>query len=69
MFCKKLYDVAKVLSDGISSINSVISGLAKIESQFANVLKSWALNIKADALKKIAVAISILVGSVIALTF
>ena len=69
VFCKKLYDVANVLSDGISSINSVISGIAKIESQFANVLKSWSLNIKADALKKIAVAISILVGSVIALTF
>ena len=66
---KKIYDVASALAEGINSLNGVIDGLTDIEQSFSKVLKSYALNIKADALKKVATAIAILVGSVIALTF
>ena len=69
MIVKRIYDFTKVLADGINSINGLIDGLADIEASFSKVLKSYATNIKADALKKIATAIAILVGSVIALTF
>ena len=68
LFAKKLYDIASVLADGISGINSVISGFADVEKSLSKVLKSFSTEIKAKALQKIAIAIAILVGSVIALT-
>lgn len=73
---KQMYDFTKALANGINSINGVINGisgvingLAGVEASFSKVLKAYATNIKADALKKIAISIAILVGAVIALTF
>ena len=69
LFVKKLYDIANTLADGINSINGVITGFQDIEKSFSKVLKSFATEIKAKALLKVAEAIAILVGSVIALSF
>lgn len=66
---KQMYDFTKALTNGINSINGVINGLVGIEASFSKILKAYATNIKADALKKIAISIAILVGAVIALTF
>lgn len=66
---KQMYDFTKALTNGINSINGVINGLVGIEANFSKILKAYATNIKADALKKIAISIAILVGAVIALTF
>ena len=65
---KQIYDVTKALADGIDNLNDVIGGLAEVEKSFSKVLNSFALSVKADALKKIAISLAILVGSVIALT-
>lgn len=69
LFVKKLYDISNTLAEGISSINGVIAGFQDIEKSFSKVLKSFATEIKAKALLKVAEAIAILVGSVIALSF
>ena len=66
---KTVYSTANVLARGINSLNEVIEGFALVEQNFAKVLNAYALNIKAEALKKIAIAIAILAGSVIALSF
>ena len=68
-FAKKLYDIGSALADGINGLNDVIESFALVGKKFAKVLDSFALSIKADALKKIATSLAILVGSVIALTF
>lgn len=68
LLVKKIYDVTKILSDGISNLNDVIEGFASIEKAFAGVLTSFSKNLKAQALQKIAVSLLILVGAVIALT-
>ena len=66
---KQMYALIKAFGFGINGLNDVIDGLANVEAGFSKVLKAYATNIQADALKKIAVSIAILVGSVIALTF
>lgn len=66
---KKLYDLASSLSAGIDSVNEVILGFANIENNFAKVLKSFSTKLNAQALKEVAVAIAILTGAIIALTF
>lgn len=75
-FVKKIYDIGSVLAKGITSLNNAIEGFAKVEQGLANVLNSFSgmlkaksQDIKAGALKKIAIAIAILVASIIALTF
>lgn len=68
LIVKEMAGVAKALSNGINSINGVLDGLKSIETSFASVLKAYAADMKAEALKKIAISIAILVGSVIALT-
>ena len=66
---KKIYDIADILADGIESINSVLKGVGSVIGGFAQIEKAFAQNIKAKALRNIALSIAILVGAVIALTF
>lgn len=73
---KKIWDFVSALTKGVAgfgdildTINDVIGGFADTGKNFQKVIKSFALSVKADALKNIAIAIAILVGSVIALTF
>ena len=66
---KKLYNLASSLAEGIDSVNEVIFGFANIENNFAKVLKSFSTKLNAQALKEVAVAIAILTGAIIALTF
>ena len=66
---KKLYDLASSLAEGIDSVNEVIFGFANIENNFAKVLKSFSTKLNAQALKEVAIAIAILTGAIIALTF
>ena len=69
MFAKKVYDVAKILADGVESINSVISSFAKLGSSLAGVADAYAKNIKAKAFRNIAISLAILIGAVSLLTF
>jgi tape measure domain-containing protein len=66
---KKIYDFTSALADGINGFNEVLGEFANIEKQFAGILKAKKWDIYAEALKKIATAIAILVGAVIAMTF
>lgn len=68
LIVKKIYDITSALADGIHSFNNVIEGFADVTKSFSKVLNGFALSLKADALKKIAISIAILVGAVVALT-
>lgn len=68
LIVKKIYDITSALADGINSFNNVIEGFADVTQSFSKVLNGFALNLKADALKKMAISIAILVGAVVALT-
>lgn len=65
---KQMYTIASAFAEGIENISDVVYGFYKIEKSIASVMRAYAANIRADALKKIAVSIAILAGAVIALT-
>lgn len=76
LMVKKIWDFVSALAKPIAgfgeildSVNDVVEGFADTGKNFQKVVKAFALSMKADALKNIAIAIAILVGSVIALTF
>lgn len=76
LIVKKIWDFISALTKPIAgfgeildSVNDVVEGFEDTGKNFQKVIKSFALSVKADALKNIAIAIAILVGSVIALTF
>ena len=69
IFAKKVYDVSKILSEGIEGINSVIKGFAKLENSLAGVADAYAKDIKAKAFRNIALSLAILIGAVALLTF
>lgn len=68
-FSKKIYDVASVLSNGVSGINEVLEGFSKIETSFAKVGKAYARNLKSKAWRNIAISIAILAGTLIILSY
>lgn len=59
----------KVLKKSARGINKVLKSTAKVIKSFSKVLKGFAFKKTAEGLKDIAIAIAILVGSIIALTF
>lgn len=59
----------EVMQKSAKGVNKVLKSTAKVVKSFANVMNGVAFSIKARALKNIAVALAILVGSVIALSF
>lgn len=66
---KKIGDVIDTLSGPIDGISDILSNTADVIGQFQKTLKAFSMNIRAKAIKNIAIALAILVGSVIALTF
>ena len=74
-FVKKIFDFVDMLSGPMEAITDLLENCASVVGNvsgaikaFTGVMKSLSLNIKADALKKLAVAIAILVGSIVVLT-
>ena len=59
----------EVMHKSARGVNKVLKSTAKVIKSFARVLNSFAFSVKARAIKNIAIAIGILVASVIALTF
>ena len=66
---KKIGDAIEVLAGPIEGISDILSNTAEVIGQFKKTLKAFSMNIKAKAIKNIAIALAILVGSVIALTY
>ena len=67
-----IYKFAKAfetLVDVLDSFAGMFDGVKNVLNNTSKVLNSFALNIKAKALKDIAISIAILVGAIIALTF
>ena len=69
LFIKKIYDVSKILADGIQSINGVLDGVKGVLKSTQNVINAYAGTFKSKNLMRIAASIAILVGAVIALTY
>ena len=69
LFVKKIYDVSKILADGIQSINGVLDGVKGVLKSTQNVINAYAGTFKSKNLMRIAASIAILVGAVIALTY
>ena len=61
--------VAGIISTASEIMEKSTKNIQKVLKSFAKVLRSFAFSINAKALKDIAIALAILVGSVIALTF
>ena len=67
-FLKKIGDAINILADPLEALGDVFRGAEKVLMSFSKVLKSFALGIKAEALKDVAIAVAILVGSIVLLT-
>ena len=66
---KKISDAFDILTGPIKGISSVLEGFGNVLTGFGNVLNAFAMKVKAKALKDIAIAIAIIVGAVILMTF
>ena len=66
---KKISDAFDILTGPIKGISSVLEGFGNTLTGFGNVLNAFAMKVKAKALKDIAIAIAIIVGAVILMTF
>ena len=66
---KKIGDVIDAFSGPLEGISDILSNTADVIETFKGTLKSFSQNIKAKALKNLAIAIAILAASVIALSF
>lgn len=66
---KKIGDVIDAFSGPLEGIANILDNTADAIDAFKGTLKAFSKNIKAKALKNLAIAIAILAGSVIALSF
>ena len=69
LFLKKLGDAIEAFSAPFEGVGNVLYSTAEVVKNFSGVLGSLSTAIKAKAIQSIAIAIAILVGAVIALTF
>lgn len=65
----KIGRVFEALVEPLEGVGDILRNTAKVVKSFAGVLKSVSTSIKAKALKDIAIAIAILVGSIALLTY
>lgn len=65
---KKFADAVENFSKPFGKMGSLLSALTETVRSFGDVTKALALNIKTKALKQLAIALAILVGSVVAIT-
>lgn len=75
-YVKKLGDVLEAFSAPFEGLGNVFNSTSKFIDQgskvlktFSKTLKAFAFSVKANAIKQLAIAIAILVGSIIALSF
>ena len=68
-FAKKIGDFFGAITSVAEGLGSILDNTADVVGNFAGVLKSVSKSIKAKALKDMAIAIAILAGAVIALSF
>ena len=66
---KKVSDIFKMISGPLDGIVDTLNRFGGVLKGFQNVLNGFAMKTKAEALKTVSIAILILVGSLIALTF
>ena len=66
---KKVSDIFKMISGPLDGIVDTLNRFGGVLKGFQNVLNGFAIKTKAEALKTVSIAILILVGSLIALTF
>ena len=66
---KKVSDIFKMISGPLDGIVDTLNRFGGVLTGFQNVLNGFAMKTKAEALKTVSIAILILVGSLIALTF
>ena len=64
----KIANTIEALTDPLEGLGDVLKNTAKVVESFSGVLNAYAMSVRAEALKSIAIAIAILVGSIIALT-
>ena len=65
----KIKEFVDSFSEAASGIGDIKDSFTKILDQFRGTLETYQTSLKADVLKKIAVAIAILVGSLVVLSF
>lgn len=68
LMVKNIYGMVKAITDGINSINDVLDNFALIEKKFAKVLGALSFSIAMDGVKKLAISLAIMVGSLVVLT-
>ena len=68
MMVKKFGDILEQFAKPFGKLGDLFSSLKKVVDSFGDVTKALAFNIKTKALKQLAIALAILVGSVIAIT-
>ena len=66
---KKVSDIFEMISGPLDGIGDILKRFGGVLKGFQNVLNGFAMKTKAEALKTVSIAILILVGSLIALTF
>ena len=66
---KKVSDIFEMISGPLDGIGDILKRFGGVLNGFQNVLNGFAMKTKAEALKTVSIAILILVGSLIALTF
>ena len=66
---KKVSDIFEMISGPLDGIGDILKRFGVVLKGFQNVLNGFAMKTKAEALKTVSIAILILVGSLIALTF
>lgn len=64
----KMAKAITILSDGLASINGILAASQKVVEQFSGVLKAFKVKLYTMALKDIAIAVAILVGSIWVIT-
>ena len=66
---KKVSDIFEMISGPLDGIGDILKRFGGVLKGFQNVLNGFAMKTKAEALKTVSIAILILVGSLITLTF
>ena len=66
---KKVSDIFEMISGPLDGIGDILKRFGGVLKGFQNVLNGFAMKTKAEALQTVSIAILILVGSLIALTF
>lgn len=65
----KIGTALKNFSEPLEGVSDILENTGRVLKSFSGVLKSFSMSIKAKALQSIAIALAILVGAVIAMTF